>query len=505
MTPPCCIPVAALLSVPIASFIGSLANERMVALGKHERFLAILAVLFGISAPTVIAQANTPPEPDRSYKLLREDEDWTFLRDKSLRQDFWDPIKYIQLGSNPDRYMTIGGQTRQFWEAVGNDNWGQSPFWNQYLDQRYMLSFDIHLGKHFRTFVEFKSGLSSYRFPSPRPIDEKELDFQAAFLEVGTAKGRDSIALQAGRLELEYGGGRLIDVREGPNVRLSFTGFRVLSKVRSWQIDGFAVRPDVDNFGIFDNVPNHQIGFWGVYATRPLSKKVLLDVYYLGLDRANATFQRGTAQELRHSLGGRLSRPIATERPGWDFDYESLVQFGTFGSANIRAWTTSSETGYRFPTVALKPRFIARADIASGDHPISNPGTLSTFNPLFPRGNYFGILASVGPGPLNFIDVHPRVEGTLPQNVSVALDWLFYWRQSLQDGVYSVPGSLIRAADGSQARYVGNFPGIEVRWQRSQHLWFQGDYGIFYAGPFLRQTQPGRNLNYWAAYAGYEF
>jgi hypothetical protein len=53
---------------------------------------------------------------------------------------------------------------------------------------------------------------------------------------------------------LEYGGGRLIDVREGPNVRLSFTGFRILSKVGSWHADGFAVRPDVDNFGFFDNV-----------------------------------------------------------------------------------------------------------------------------------------------------------------------------------------------------------------------------------------------------------
>jgi hypothetical protein len=25
-----------------------------------------------------------------------------------------------------------------------------------------------------------------------------------------------------------------------------------------------------------------------------------------------------------------------------------------------------------------------------------------------------------------------------------------------------------------------------------------GDYGVFYAGKFLKETQPGRNLNYWA-------
>ena len=51
-----------------------------------------------------------------------------------------------------------------------------------------------------------------------------------------------------------------------------------------------------------------------MYATRSLPHKASLDLYYLGLDRKEATFQRGTAQEVRHSLGARISRPIATER-----------------------------------------------------------------------------------------------------------------------------------------------------------------------------------------------
>jgi len=80
-----------------------------------------------------------------------------------------------------------------------------------------------------------------------------------------------------------------------------------------------------------------------------------------------------------------------------------------------------------------------------------------------------------------------------------------YWRQSLVNGVYSVPGSLIRAADGSRARFVGHRPGTEVRWQVNTHLWFQGDFGIFYAGRFLKETKPGCNLNYWALCAGYKF
>jgi hypothetical protein len=345
--------------------------------------------------------------------------------------------------------------------------------------------------------------LNSYRIGGPRPIDEKKLDFQTAFLEVGTGEDRNWIKFRAGRHEMEYGSGRLIDVREGPNVRLSFDGFKVTTGIGPWRTDGFAVRPDLDKPGFFDNAPNHAVGFWGVYDVRPLKKSLTLDTYYLGLDRKTATFNRGTGHEVRHSIGARLSRPIAQTKPGWDFDDEGLWQFGSFGSANIRAWSVASETGYRFPTVPLKPRFSTKADISSGDDPRTN--TLGTFNPLFPKGNYFGVIATAGPGPLNFIDVHTRVELELPHNVTASFDSIWQWRESLRDGVYSVPGFLIIPAGKSNARFVGDRPGTEVRWQANRHLWFQGDYGIFYAGKFVKQSQPGRNLNYWALWTGYKF
>ncbi|HKO04323.1 MAG TPA: alginate export family protein [Candidatus Acidoferrales bacterium] len=471
------------------------------------KLLSILALVLLAGALAAQAQSDQPggpPVPDRSYKLLREDEDWSFLQNSTLRQDFWDPIKYIPLRSGADDwFLTIGGEAREVWEQIGNDNWGQQPYMNGFFNERYMLYFHARYGKHIRSFVEFKSGLNSFRIGGPRPIDEKKLDFQAAFLEAATSGDRNWIKFRVGRQELEYGSGRLIDVREGPNVRLSFDGFVVKTKLSEWHIDGFAVRPDLDKPGFFDNAPNHAVGFWGVYATRPLTNKVSLDVYYLGLDRKQAAFERGTAQEVRHSVGARISRPIAAERPGWDFDYEGLWQFGTFGSNEIRAWTIASETGYRFPTVRLKPRFSAKADISSGDNPTSK--SLGTFNPLFPKGNYFGVLATTGPGPINFIDVHPRAETEFPHGVAVSLDWIVQWRESLLDGVYAVPGFLIRAADGSRARFVGHRPGTEVRWQANRHLWFQADYGVFYAGNFLKQTQPGRNLNYWALWAGYKY
>ena len=56
---------------------------------------ALLLGVPGAHAQSVATAASV--NQDRKYQLLREDEDWSFLRDPSLREDFWDPIKYIPL------------------------------------------------------------------------------------------------------------------------------------------------------------------------------------------------------------------------------------------------------------------------------------------------------------------------------------------------------------------------------------------------------------------------
>ena len=142
--------------------------------------LLILCLAASLSQAQSIA-APESPAPARTYHLLREDDDWSFLADPAERQDFWDPIKYIPLREGRDGwFLSIGGEAREVWEQIGNENWGQQPFMNGYLNQRYMLDFDFHFGNHVRTFVELKSGLNSYRSGGPRPIDEKTLDFQAS-------------------------------------------------------------------------------------------------------------------------------------------------------------------------------------------------------------------------------------------------------------------------------------------------------------------------------------
>jgi hypothetical protein len=86
-------------------------------------------------------------------------------------------------------------------------------------------------------------------------------------------------------------------------------------------------------------------------------------------------------------LRSRLKAPsIAKKEPGLDFDYEGVVQLGTFGSDDVRAWTVATDTGYTLTSLPLRPRFSVKADISSGDNPHGH--TLGTFYPVFPLGNY---------------------------------------------------------------------------------------------------------------------
>ena len=52
-----------------------------------------------------------------------------------------------------------------------------------------------------------------------------------------------------------------------------------------------------------------------------------------------------------------------------------------------------------WPAPKLEKLKLFVANRSSGDHPNSN--TLCTFNHLFPEGNYFSVLATTGPGPIN--------------------------------------------------------------------------------------------------------
>ncbi len=449
-------------------------------------------------------KSNKWPTPP-AYKLLRYEEDYTYLKDPSCRTGFWDPIKYIPLCDREDWYLSIGGELRERYEFYHEQDAGLVPpnaRDNGYMLERYFLHGDLHLGPYFRFFGQLESGLEDQRIGGPRlDIDRNAFDIHQAFADFvwPLAGEKDTLTARLGRQEFEYGSGRLIDVRDGPNLRLSFDAARLLLHAGDWEVDGWWAKPVLNQPGAIDDYPDPNRSFWGVYSVHPFPvlPKGNVDLYYLGFENKDAVYVQGSGNELRHTLGTRIwGRPLP-----WEYNLEYDWQFGTFGPGNIEAWSAANAIRYNFSDLPLKPRLGLRFDVASGDN---NPATanLQTFNPLFPSGIYFSLLNPVGP--LNIIDLHPTLDLYAGEKVTLGIDWDFFWRESLGDGVYRISGTPLRPGVGG-GRYVGNSPAVTVNWNPTRHLSVLTSYVHFFPGSFFEANPSNKGTDYFTVWLDYKF
>jgi len=467
-------------------------------------FSLVLGVTGGISSQ---AQPTCPNPPE--FEVLRQDEDYSYLRNSACKRDRWDSLKYMRLGSSGDSFLTIGGESREWYEGFRNFLWGVGPQdGNGYLLQRLMAYGDFHASRRIRFFAQLTSNLEEGRNGGPRPvIDESKLWFKQAFADITLAKGaeekKNPLVMRLGRQEFFFGAGRLVDPREGPNVRLAFDAIALIWKKSSWNVRAVAAKPVLNGTGFFDAPPDSGKTFWGIYAVRPLPKTKggNIDLYYLGLDRNRAVFDKGVGRELRHTIGTRFWG----KRGGWDFDSEAILQLGTFGDGEIRAWANANDTGYTFRSARFRPRVGATVSVASGDN--GNPKSpLGTFNPLFPTGLYYGQGSVNLNGPSNIIQVDPYVWLQITKSVRVIADNDFFWRTSLRDGVYGLATNLLVSGKGNFERYVGTQSSAGLYWQVNRYLSVNAAYDHFFAGPFLvKATPPRRSVDYAAAWVTYKF
>jgi len=428
-----------------------------------------------------------------SFQKMRYQEDYSYLRDPANRTNSLDTLKFIPLDGSGDSYLTLGGEVRQRYAYTMDPLFGEelqdkAGVWLQ----RYAVYGDLHVGPHLRLFGQLYSALEVGRKGGPSPVDENQLEIQNGFFELSfPPMGATALKLRSGRQEVQFGSGRLVDVREGPNVRRTFNAGRLILEVPDWRIDIIAARPRQSRPGVFDDDVNSDQVLWGVYATS--SQNIMpigqVDLYYLGFRNSEGTFEQGIAKETRHSLGTRLWG----EAGGWDFNWEAIYQFGEFGAGDISAWTVASETAYTWPEILWRPRLALSANIASGDNDPNNDD-LGTFNPLFPRGNYFSQAAVLGPR--NFFNLHPYVTVSPTSDWKITTDINFFWRLQSEDGVYGPSGQLIRPSNGSDKKFVGSALSLTSDWVISRNLEFTAVYSYFFPGAFINEGGPSENIDF---------
>jgi len=217
-----------------------------------------------------------------------------------------------------------------------------------------------------------------------------------------------------------------------------------------------------------------------------------------GLDRDSATFAQGTASENRQSVGTRWWG----KQSAWDWNYEFVYQFGTFGSGDISAWTVATDNGYTLAHTVWTPRFGFKADVTSGDRNPANPD-LQTFNPLYPRGGYFSETGLIGPQ--NHIDLHPSLELHPSHALTFTTDLDFFWRQSTHDGVYNIGQFVARPGGNGGSNYIGSQATAQLEWRINRHVTWVGNYAHFFADAFLEQVPPAKDVNFVATWLSCKF
>lgn len=446
------------------------------------KWFTLFIALFWAKAYNPVCAQNTRNDFYPDFELRRTREDYRFLANKADK-NFWENLKYFSL--NKKAYLSTGGDIRSEFQVVQNQDWDENKHENGALFQRFMLHTDWHFGKHLRLFGQLKSGFTANRNAEKNSLDNDITDIHQLFAAVKLGNTR----LEAGRRELWYGSRRLISIREGTNIRQSFDGIRWIWQTPQHRFDALFYYYNPPQTGAFDNHFDNNRYLWGGYYVwnAPPKKALHVDLYYLGVQNETTRFEEGNQSETRHSVGIRHWGKKGRLR----YNNEALFQFGSFGKQSISAWTASAEIYYTLASYHLQPTIGLKTEVISGDEH-KNDGRLQTFNPLYPRGGYFGLLALVGPA--NLIDLHPSVGLSLTKRWEVNFDWDFFWRYSLSDGVYFPSGRLNVASQGSAQRFIGHQTGGEVVFRASRFLELEASCFYFMTGSFLDEVSNAANI-----------
>lgn len=222
-----------------------------------------------------------------------------------------------------------------------------------------------------------------------------------------------------------------------------------------------------------------------------------IDLYYIGYSNREKGYASGSAEELRHSIGTRIWHQSRT----WSYDFEALYQFGSFGDDQIHAYTASLDLNYTFNDVKLQPTAGFKTEIISGDQDNSD-GELNTFNPLFPRGAYFGLAALIGPA--NLIDFHPTISIKPHALLEISADYDVFWRYSTNDGIYG-PNVVLIYGSNSPASFIGHQVGLAAEYKPNPFMKLTPEVMWFVPGGYLKDVSPGKEVLFAAFTAQFKF
>ncbi|MBI4470628.1 MAG: alginate export family protein [Acidobacteria bacterium] len=425
----------------------------------------------------------TTPEWNPDVQLWRDEPSGAFERDgidpKPGRRDRPEWPRWLGLEfEQRSRYETLSNRFRR--GETGSD---------QQLAQRTRLRLEL---KEILGPVRFQLELADSRVhlddqgSRVTNAHENRLDLLQLNMEMASKDllgSRLPSSLRLGRFTMDLGKRRLVARNSFRNTTNAFDGVRwSLGNPDDWQLHTFLVNPVTRRLGMMDDRRDPKNFFWGIFLSAWRKRTLKADLYYLGLHHSPSD---GTQKRRFSTLGTRFFK--SPKRGDYDFELESVWQFGSVGALDHLAHFQHAELGY---TIArLKElRLAGLYDYASGDGD-PNDRKSGAFDTLY-GARFFdfgptGIMGTFTRSNLN--SPAYRAAWNITPAVDVAVTHRFAWLAQARD---QWVGTSLRDPSGRSGTFLGNQVDARVRWGINPYLRIETGYSHFAKGSFARHV-PG--------------
>lgn len=468
------------------------------------------------AVPQPLTSRGRGPGRNNQY-LLRFDEDYSYLQDPAAVSGPLDPYKFIALDSDRDSWLTLLGGERLYFDH-NNMNVVKSPASStNEFEARTTVGADLHLGSHFRFYLEGISG--QYVGPTNVPgSTSANLGVYNAFAEVMDQIDGTQYGVRAGRQEFWLGNGLVICNRDLASIPTSWNGVRAYADWGRGRVDVFDLIPTIYTDPTLGDKLNTGLHLYGVYgsfglpASRlagwPLSSS--LDPFLIRYTADTNSYEDAAMRvpgpgpmphfiqgaDVRNSFGLRYYGGFGPI----DFDYTGVLQTGSTAGNKVRAWMFTTQTDYVWRDLASKPKLGIRFDGGSGGASgTPGQGQLNTYQPLYYRAPYYsdGLATSQS----NTIDFAPRGSVSFDHNTSLDLAWSFYYRQNQGDAIYNGAATAYNTFNpyfrtaGIRGKFIGSMPDAILHWRQSRYQVLTFTLAYFMPGSALRKIG-GANTYY---------
>lgn len=301
---------------------------------------------------------------------------------------------------------------------------------------------------------------------------------------LGAAK--TTVTFEVGRFSRDYGNARLIARPPYGNVSNAQDGAVLSLTGKGWSVTTMAGRPVIYTYPAltFDD-RFRKARFGGVYATTSRVPLFNVDAYYLRLDDGDR-FPAATRRRF-NTTGARLFGTAAGKRV--DFENESVLQWGSFGTLDHRAWFEHAQVGYAWPKAPWSPHLMAIYDHASGDaDPTDNRN--GTFDTLFGRSRFelgptsiFGLVARS-----NLVSPGLWLVTTPVRSFELSVQHRWNWLDQARDRWRST--GLVDPT-GRSGTELGTQTDVRLRYRWRRHLEVDTAAVYFHDGAFVKARKPG--------------